>query len=258
VNSPIDSPVSSGSLSDRPLVSWIFEDEEALKQYHEVYSQFISDTIENGWLEEEIQLVAALIRPYVEADKNSFFSMEEFDAAVEALQTYCAKRGESVRGQLDGTIPSTSEGQRKNSSVLVDAGDLDISAMGSMNTGGEGRQGAFSMPDTSSFSMPGAGGSDSFPGSSSGSPSGFSKPDSIPSGKQADKSSNPDGQAKEREQSGQDRQHGERAQIPSGFTPPDSGMQNGQSSGKWLTVGLYALILLAAVFAVSRIKGHNA
>ena len=258
VNSPIDSPVSSGSLSDRPLVSWIFEDEEALKQYHEVYSQFIADTIENGWLEEEIQRVAALIRPYVEADKNSFFSMEEFDAAVEALQTYCAKRGESVRGQLDGTIPSTSEEQRKSSSVLVDAGDLDISAMGSMNTGGGGRQGGFSMPDTSSFSMPGAGGSDSFPGSSFGSPSGFSKPDSIPSGKQADKSGNPDGQAKEREQSGQDRQPGERAQIPSGFTPPDSGMQNGQGSGKWLTVGLYALILLAAVFAVSRIKGHNA
>lgn len=49
-------------------------------------------------------------------------------------------RAESISGQLDGTIPSTSEAQ-SNSDTLIDASSLDISAMGSMNSGGGDMQG---------------------------------------------------------------------------------------------------------------------
>ena len=49
-------------------------------------------------------------------------------------------RAESISGQLDGTIPSTSEAQC-NSDALIDASSLDISAMGSMNSGGGDMQG---------------------------------------------------------------------------------------------------------------------
>lgn len=41
-------------------------------------------------------------------------------------------RAESVGGQLNGTIPSTSEGQTQDSSSLVDASGLTVSDMGSM------------------------------------------------------------------------------------------------------------------------------
>ena len=51
------------------------------------------------------------------------------------MQSYCALRGQSIRGQLDGTIPSTSEGQR-NSSALVDGKSVNLGLMGSMNGGG--------------------------------------------------------------------------------------------------------------------------
>ena len=47
-------------------------------------------------------------------------------------------RGQSIQGQLDGTIPSTEEAQR-DSDALVDASDLDLSVMGTMNRGGEGK-----------------------------------------------------------------------------------------------------------------------
>ena len=47
-------------------------------------------------------------------------------------------RAESVSGQLEGTIPSTSEGQSADSSNLVNASGLNISAMGTMG-GGFGR-----------------------------------------------------------------------------------------------------------------------
>ncbi len=135
INSPIDSPVD-GSVNDRPLLAWIFSDEEALETYHQVYDQFITEVVESGWLEEEIDRVATMLLPYLEKDKNSFFSVDAFDVAVQTLQAYCRLRGESIRGQLDGTIPSTSEGQNADRSALIDASSVNISSMGSMNGGG--------------------------------------------------------------------------------------------------------------------------
>ena len=169
VNSPIDTPVTSGSTSDRPLIGWIFEDEQALAQYHETYSRFVSEYIESGWLEKEIARVAEMIRPYVESDENSFYSAEEFDQAVATLQSYCELRGQSIRGQLDGTIPSTSNGQRSASASLVDASDLNVSSMGSMGgTGGMGGGLGGGFGGGSSFSKGSSGAVSSEDGSSSG------------------------------------------------------------------------------------------
>ena len=163
VNSPIDSPVANGNTKDRPLIGWIFEDEDATAKYHEVYSQFVAETIESGWLESEIARVTDLIRPYVEADENAFYTAEEFDKAVDTLQGYCALRAESIRGQLDGTIPSTSSEQRADSTALVDASGLDVSEMGSMGDGGGfGGGPGGQMPGGSSS------GNGSMPGSFSG------------------------------------------------------------------------------------------
>ena len=144
VNSPIDNPVSNGTADSRPLVGWIFSDEKALEDYHETYSRFVSECIENGWLESEINRVQGMITPYLERDSSAFYSMDDFEKAVNTLQSFCAKRGESIRGQLDGTIPSTTNGQR-NSSALIDASGISIMSMGSMNGmgGGFGRGGGF-------------------------------------------------------------------------------------------------------------------
>ncbi len=135
VNSPIDSPVTSGTTDSRPLIGWIFSDKEALEQYHETYDRFIRENIENGWLAAEITRVQEMIMPYVEADPAAFYTTEEFEKAVSTMQTFCAKRGESVRGQLEGTIPSTSAGQR-SSDALIDASEISTSDMGSMGSGG--------------------------------------------------------------------------------------------------------------------------
>ena len=45
-------------------------------------------------------------------------------------------RAESIQGQLDGTIPDTSEGQAADSSSLIDGTGIDTSVMGRMNGGG--------------------------------------------------------------------------------------------------------------------------
>lgn len=55
---------------------------------------------------------------------------------MEALEDFCLLRAQSIQGQLEGAIPSTDEGQSEDSSTLVDASSVDISAMGTMNNGG--------------------------------------------------------------------------------------------------------------------------
>ena len=51
-------------------------------------------------------------------------------------------RAESVSGQLDGTIPSTDDGQQEDSSSLIDGSDIDLSVMGTMSGGGGAGHGA--------------------------------------------------------------------------------------------------------------------
>ena len=81
-----------------------------------------------------------MITPYVEKDPTKFCTTEEFQAGVEALEDFCLLRAQSVQGQLEGTIPSTDDGQSADSSSLVDASSVDISAMGTMNNGGGGQR----------------------------------------------------------------------------------------------------------------------
>ena len=133
VNSPIDTPVS-GDMSERPMVGWIFSDDEYTKMYHQYFSEFLTCVDIIGIIDE----TAELIKPYVEKDPTKFCTYEEFEKGVEVLRTFCQLRSESVKGQLDGTIPSTSEGQNADNSALIDASSITLSDMGTMNMGGKG------------------------------------------------------------------------------------------------------------------------
>ncbi|MGN0598254.1 MAG: CotH kinase family protein [Oscillospiraceae bacterium] len=136
INFPIDSPVSGGDTDSRPMIAWIFADEEYTELYHEALSEFIADYFESGYFETEIERVKALISPYVEKDPTKFCTYDEFTAGISALKEFCVLRAKSVRGQLDGTVPSTSEAQSADSSALIDGSSVNISATGSMSMGG--------------------------------------------------------------------------------------------------------------------------
>ena len=137
-NSPIDSPVSGGDVSDRPMVAWIFENKTYLEAYHAIYAEFVENNLANGWLSAEIERVYQMIRPYAEKDPTAFYTAEELDQAVQTLQTFCEKRAESVQGQLGGTIPSTEAGQTENAANLIDARNVNLNDMGEFNQSGTG------------------------------------------------------------------------------------------------------------------------
>ena len=131
VNYPIDTPVSGGSIEDRPMLAWIFASEEYTEQYHEVLSEFIDEYFDSGYFENMIDSVISMISPYVEKDPTKFCTYEQFQTGAQTLKEFCILRAESISGQLSGAIGSTSDTQ--SADTLIDAGNLKISDMGSMN-----------------------------------------------------------------------------------------------------------------------------
>ncbi len=152
VNSPIDTPVNgSTGEGDRPMISWIFSQEQYTELYHRYFAEFLERWFDSGKAQQLIEDTAALISPYVERDPTKFCTFEQFGKGVAALEEFISLRAQSVAGQLDGSIPSTSEGQ-SGSTALVDAAHLSISDMGSMgNMGGHGGFGDRGERPDSSF-----------------------------------------------------------------------------------------------------------
>ena len=101
--------------------------------YHQYFAEFISEYFASGHFSEMIDSLEEMIAPYVERDPTKFCSYDEFKEGVSTLKKFCLLRAESVSGQLDGSIPATSDGQIKNASTLIDGGGLTLSAMGSGN-----------------------------------------------------------------------------------------------------------------------------
>ena len=152
VNYPIDDPVSGGTIDSRPMLAWIFANEEYTEMYHQYFAEFISDFFDSGYFEEMIDEVHDLIAPYVEKDPTKFCTYEEFETGISTLKEFCLLRAKSISGQLNGSIPSTSEEQNQNSDSLISAENITISDMGSMNNnqggmGGPGGNGGPNMED---------------------------------------------------------------------------------------------------------------
>lgn len=143
VNYPIDTPVSGGTVESRPMLAWIFSNEAYTAQYHQYFASFISGYFNSGYFSKTIDGVWALISPYVEKDPTKFCTYEDFEAGVSALKSFCLLRAQSVEGQLDGSIPSTSDGQAQSRDTFVDASAVRISDMGTMQAGKGGGQNGF-------------------------------------------------------------------------------------------------------------------
>ena len=159
VNAPIDSPTGSDFVSDdesgqsqnqgggmfgmggdsstesysnRPMVSFIFQNQTYYNRYHELYYEFITTVDIQGIIDNAYNL----IKDYVAKDPSAWYTYDEFELGVATLKTLNELRVESVYGQLAGTIPSTASGQKADKSTLIDASGITIADMGSqMNTG---------------------------------------------------------------------------------------------------------------------------
>ncbi len=139
VNFPIDTPVSGTTMEERPLLNQLLTN--YTDEYHAYYAEFIEKYFDSGYFSELLEATRKMIAAYVEKDPTKFCTYEQFKAAVDTLSAFSELRAESVKAQLTGTIPSTSEGQKSSSQGLVDASGINLSTMGSIGGGGGGKEG---------------------------------------------------------------------------------------------------------------------
>ncbi len=140
VNFPIDTPVLNVELEDRPMIAKLLEVEEYKETYHKYIQEIIDGYFADGKFEETVEDIDDLIASYVEKDPTSFVTYDEYQKAVVELKELGTLRAESIQGQLDGTVPSTTEGQATAKDKLVDATSVDMSLLGDTGMGGKGMQ----------------------------------------------------------------------------------------------------------------------
>ena len=157
VNDAIDNAFSGTNFFDT-----LMADETCHSRYYAYLQQLVSEYIDGDGFDAFYTRVRSQIDALVESDPTAFYSYDEYLTAAETLYQVVKLRGQSIQGQLDGTIPSTEAAQR-TSDAFVDASALDLSTMGYMNSGGGGGFDAPASGDAASGGRPDPG---SFPGSS--------------------------------------------------------------------------------------------
>lgn len=142
VNFAIDTPVSGVSLEQRPILGKLLEVPAYLELYHSYLNEIVEGYFNSGKFEQTITDMDALIAPYVATDPSAFYDADAYQVAVAELTKLGLLRAESIAGQLDGSIPSTTETQQADPDKLVDASSVNLSALGSQGGGGD-RTGGF-------------------------------------------------------------------------------------------------------------------
>ena len=130
VNDPIDNAFSGTRFFDKLL-----EDETYHAQYYEYMNMLAEEYIRNGGFEEFYNRTRSQIDELVKNDPNALYTYEEYEEALAVLREVVTLRGQSIEGQINGTIPSTSSAQM-NADTLIDASHIDLSVMGMMSMGG--------------------------------------------------------------------------------------------------------------------------
>lgn len=120
-------------MKKRPLFHNVMKNNDYFAKYHKHFDNLIAEYFESGHFEERVNEITEMITPYVEQDPTAFCSYEDYLLGVDTFKNFCILRAESVRGQLDGTIPTTIRGQSEDKSNFVDASKVWLPDMGEVD-----------------------------------------------------------------------------------------------------------------------------
>lgn len=132
INNPIDEPWPLTTFFDGLL-----QNEEYRSRYHSYYRQLVDNYVLGGGFDLFYSRTRAQIDGLVKTDPNALSSYEAYDAAAKMLKQAVLLRGQSVKGQIEGTIPSTRAGQKEHPELLINADSVDLQMMGSDSIGEE-------------------------------------------------------------------------------------------------------------------------
>lgn len=130
VNHPIDTPSTLDVMEKRPLFHNLMKNKDYFDLYHTNYDMLITEYFESGLFEKRVAKAKKMISPYVKKDPTAFCSYTDHLAAIKTIEKFCLLRAQNIRGQLDGSIPSTWMGQKNDRRSLVDASEIWLPDMG--------------------------------------------------------------------------------------------------------------------------------
>jgi spore coat protein CotH len=134
INFFIDEPTAVPP-DERPLVSRLLAVPEYLETYHRYLYDLLDGPFSPDVINVKIQEIADMIRPYVEADTLKFYSTHEFEINLRenieprrqvpgmqlsiGLIPFVRERGDSIRQQLEGELPSTNNGKGNEGTMPI-------------------------------------------------------------------------------------------------------------------------------------------
>ncbi|MEK4289513.1 CotH kinase family protein [Paenibacillus sp. FSL P4-0502] len=105
----IDEP-TQGALAERPLIAKLLANEEYKTKYHEIVSEMITGYLADDTFQARIDELNTMISSYVKADPSAFYTFEQYENGIKAVETFMSNMATSIQQQLDGTIPSSGDG----------------------------------------------------------------------------------------------------------------------------------------------------
>ena len=130
INYPINTPAEGEIMLNRPLYHNLMKNEDYFALYHEYFYRLIEEYFESGLFQTRLRQTERMIALYVQEDPTAFCSYEDHQLAVETLERICLLRTQSIRGQLQGQIPSTILGQQEQPDVKIDTAGVRIEHLG--------------------------------------------------------------------------------------------------------------------------------
>lgn len=151
VNLAIDTPISGVTMEERPILNQLLEVPEYKEKYHEYLQEIVDGYFADGKFEATVEHLNTMIADYVKNDPTAFVSYDAYEEAVTELIKLGTLRAESIQGQLDGSIPATTDEQKASSDTLIDASSIDLTKLGE-SAGGRGMNGRDRRPEQNSQS----------------------------------------------------------------------------------------------------------
>ncbi len=138
VNKGIDDPWNVTTFFEG-----ILENDEYRNRYHEYYQKLADEYVLGQGFQSFYNRTRTLIDPLVRTDPTALYTYQAYDKGCKTLQQLVYLRGQSVKGQIEGKIPSTTIGQKSGTqtSALIDASGINIEDMGGDGGMAESKEG---------------------------------------------------------------------------------------------------------------------
>ena len=129
VNFPIDTPFLA-DVSKRSFFMKLLANEAYKARYYYYLNVLCNDYIKGGEFAKALSTIESEIGEIAGTEANAFYTNEQYHKAKQMLQLVLERRAASVLGQMNGTIPSTWEGQKVQPKKLIESEDIDLQKLG--------------------------------------------------------------------------------------------------------------------------------